>query len=62
MAPLFEKKPAKQGKMKALRVTLASKSPARSKKAKGPATAKSTSMSFTEWVAHYVKMSGGNPV
>ena len=52
------RKAKKAPEMKEMRVTLkggkASKAPARKKAVK--------SMSFHQWVAHYVKMSGGNPV
>lgn len=58
---LFSKKPDKPAKMRALKVSLdASAKPAR----KGGKAAKKAAkpMSFTEWVEHYAKMSGGNPV
>lgn len=58
----FSKKPDKSAKLKTLKVDLApaAKSPAR----KGGKAAKKAAkpMSFTEWVEHYAKMSGGNPV
>ena len=58
---LFPKKPDKPAKMRTLKVSLdASAKPAR----KGAKAGKKPSkpMSFTEWVEHYAKMSGGNPV
>lgn len=58
---LFSKKPDKPAKMRVLKVSLdASAKPAR-KAAKGTKKA-GKPMSFTEWVEHYAKMSGGNPV
>jgi hypothetical protein len=58
----FPQKPDKSAKMKALEVRLA---PATKKNASKPAKSSKKSpkpMSFTEWVEHYAKMSGGNPV
>lgn len=56
----FSKKPDKPAKMRALKVSLAEpKKSGRAKRAKGKST---KPMSFTEWVEHYAKMSGGNPV
>ena len=58
---LFSKKPEKPAKMRVLKVSLdTSAKPAR-KGAKAPKKA-GKPMSFTEWVEHYAKMSGGNPV
>lgn len=57
----FSKKTDKAPKLRVLRVTL-EKAPKveRSKRGKGRKAGKP--MSFAEWVEHYAKMSGGNPV
>ena len=58
---LFAKKPSAPGTMRTLKVSLDSGDKGTAKKAKsGKKTPKS--MSFTQWVEHYAKMSGGNPV
>lgn len=54
----FSKKSDKPAKLKAMKVSLEpAKKPGR-KGAKRP----TKPMSFTQWVEHYAKMSGGNPV
>lgn len=58
---LFSQKPAKPAKMRVLKVSLdASAKPKRSSAKASKKTGKP--MNFTEWVEHYAKMSGGNPV
>ena len=57
----FSKKPDKAAKMRVMKVTL--ERPKRSKGKGGAASKKAAKpMSFNEWVEHYAKMSGGNPV
>lgn len=57
----FPQKPDKAAKMRTLKVSVASADKASARK---PVKAKKSPkpMSFTEWVEHYAKMSGGNPV
>lgn len=58
---LFAKKPSEPQKMRTLKVSVDGASKSAAKKAKsGKKAAKP--MSFTQWVEHYAKMSGGNPV
>jgi hypothetical protein len=56
----FSKKPDQPAKMRALKVSLSA--PAKRSKAAGKAGKVKKPMSFSEWVEHYAKMSGGNPV
>ena len=58
---LLPKKSAKSTSddMKVLRVSFGSPKPVR---AKASSKKQGKSMSFTEWVDHYVEMSKGNPV
>jgi hypothetical protein len=57
----LSKKPDKPAKMRVLKVTL--DAPKKSSPKAGKSGKKSAKpMSFTEWVEHYAKMSGGNPV
>jgi hypothetical protein len=58
---LFAKKPSKQQKMRAVKVSFDGETKLRSKKGKTGKKAVKP-MSFTQWVEHYAKMSGGNPV
>ena len=58
----FSKKPDKAPKLKALKVTLEPASPKAGRKQGKSAKKSPKPMSFTEWVEHYAKMSGGNPV
>lgn len=47
--------------MRAMKVSLADEAPSPRKKSK-QGKKSSKPMSFTQWVEHYAKMSGGNPV
>ena len=58
---LFAKKPSSSAKMRAMKVSLADEAPSPRKKSK-QGKKSSKPMSFTQWVEHYAKMSGGNPV
>lgn len=58
----FSKKPDKTAKMKTLKVEMGASSKASSRKEAKPAKKAAKPMSFTEWVEHYAKQSGGNPV
>jgi hypothetical protein len=55
---LFSKKTDKTAKMRVMKVTLDSPK----KRARKTPKKAAKPMSFTEWVEHYAKMSGGNPV
>jgi hypothetical protein len=58
---VLSKKPDKPAKMRALKVSLGAPAK-RSAKGVGKAGKVKKPMSFSEWVEHYAKMSGGNPV
>lgn len=57
----FSKKPDKTAKMRVMKVTL--DAPKKAGRKTGKTGKKAVKpMSFNEWVEHYAKMSGGNPV
>lgn len=58
----FSKKPDKPAKLRALKVTLEPAAKKAGRKAAKGGKKSAKPMSFAEWVEHYAKMSGGNPV
>jgi hypothetical protein len=59
---IFPKKSDKPAKMQVLKVSVAPASKKAASKAAKTSKKSPKPMSFTEWVEHYAKMSGGNPV
>jgi hypothetical protein len=58
---LFAKKPSSSAKMRTVKVSLGESARSSGRKSKAVKKA-SKPMSFTQWIEHYAKMSGGNPV
>lgn len=58
----FAKKPNKSAPMRTLKVELEGGAKKASRKPSKSGKKPVKPMSFTEWVEHYAKMSGGNPV